>query len=122
MIGGKTTPDDLIELALSGEAGWCEPELLRLKGEKLLDRRDVTGRQSIIDGFELASRQSALTWQLRCANSLAAYAIPQSLDIDRIRIDRTLRMFSGDPPRNDLLKSTRLLDGSGLAQVAEITT
>lgn len=111
MIGGERIVLELLEMALSGEAGWCEPELLRLKGTKLLQRRDGDGRLWLSRGFELASRQSALTWQLRCANSLAGSATTATFDEDRRRVERLLGQFAEAPPI-DLAISERILQGT----------
>ncbi|MGA1830650.1 ATP-binding protein [Rhizobium wenxiniae] len=110
-IGGERIGLDLLEMALSGEAGWCEPELLRLKGIKLLQRGSSEGRRWLTQGFELASRQSARTWQLRCANSLATFATAASFDEDRLRVDRLLGEFT-EVPAIDLAISERILDGA----------
>ncbi len=54
---------------------WCEPELLRIKGElRLLN--DETGaaraaQQLFSEGLDCAHRQGALSWELRCATSLS---------------------------------------------------
>jgi predicted ATPase len=53
---------------------WCEPELLRIKGELLLS--DETGaaraaQQLFSAGLDCAHRQGALCWELRCATSLS---------------------------------------------------
>jgi len=64
-------------LARSGRDSvhWCEPELLRIKGElRLLN--DETGaaraaQQLFSEGLDCAHRQGALSWELRCATSLS---------------------------------------------------
>ncbi|TDK31213.1 adenylate cyclase [Rhizobium deserti] len=117
-IGGERIGLDLLEMALSGEAGWCEPELLRLKGIKLLQRRNGEGRQWLSQGFELASRQSALAWKLRCANSLASFATAATFDEDRRLVERLLRQFAEAPPI-DLVISERILEGAPLVCDAE---
>lgn len=110
-IGGERIGLDLLELALSGEAGWCEPELLRLKGIRLLQHKNGEGRQWLSQGFELASRQSARTWQLRCANSLATYATAATFDDDRRRVEQLLGQFR-EAPQFDLAISMRFLEGT----------
>jgi predicted ATPase/DNA-binding winged helix-turn-helix (wHTH) protein len=54
---------------------WCEPELLRIKGElRLLNCESGTTRaaqQLFSAGLECAHRQGALSWELRCATSLS---------------------------------------------------
>jgi hypothetical protein len=56
----------------------------------------------LLDAYEVAEGQSALTWQLKCANSIAKYGNRQSFDTDRKRIERTLGRFPGAPIHADL--------------------
>lgn len=113
-VAGKKAGLDLIELALSGEAGWCRSELLRLKGEILLEMGNAGGRDLLLEGYDIASRQSALTWQLKCANSLAKHATSKTIAGDRDRIDRTLALFPGPLPENGLMDAGRCSSLSGL--------
>ncbi len=108
-VAGKKAGLELIDLALSGEAGWCHAELVRLKGEILLDRGDRSGRELLLEGFHTAERHSALTWQLRCANSLAKHGSRLTLDADRERITKTLGLFPGSPPKGDMLMAEAAL-------------
>lgn len=101
-VAGKPAGLDLLELALSGEAGWCQAELVRLKGEILLDRGDRSGRGLLLDAYRIAEGQSALTWQLKCANSLAKHGSHQTLEADRERVERTLGLFSCSPVKGDM--------------------
>ncbi|TWF48041.1 ATP-binding protein [Neorhizobium alkalisoli] len=101
-VAGKPAGLDLIELALAGEAGWCQAELVRLKGEILLDRGDRSGRGLLLDAYRIAEGQSALTWQLKCANSLAKHGSHQTLEADRERVERTLGLFSCSPVKGDM--------------------
>jgi predicted ATPase/DNA-binding winged helix-turn-helix (wHTH) protein len=102
-VAGKKAGLELIDLALSGEAGWCHAELVRLKGEILLDRGDRNGRDLLLEGFHTAELHSALTWQLRCATSLAKHGSRLTLDADRERLAKTLGLFPGSPPKGDML-------------------
>jgi tetratricopeptide (TPR) repeat protein len=53
-------------------------ELLRIKGEILLRREDVTGAEdSFREAFEVAGQQEALLWELRAALSLARLRVRQ---------------------------------------------
>lgn len=101
-LAGRKVGLELIQLGLSGEAGWCQAELLRLHGEIMLDRGDDSGMKLLLDAYEVAEGQSALTWQLKCANSIAKYGNRQSFDTDRKRIERTLGRFPGAPIHADL--------------------
>ncbi len=112
VAAGQKSGRGLIDLGLSGEAGWCRPELLRLKGEILLDHGEAGGRELLLEGYGIARLQSALTWQLRCATSLAKHAMFGTILADRERIDRTLALFPGPPPTADLDEAEALLTSS----------
>ncbi|MGF9565063.1 winged helix-turn-helix domain-containing protein [Neorhizobium sp. BT27B] len=101
-LAGKKAGPELIDLALSGEAGWCHAELVRLKGEIMLDGGDSGGRGLLLDAYRIAVDQSALTWQLKCASSLARYGSHHTRNADRERVERTLDGFSGPPSKVDV--------------------
>jgi predicted ATPase len=75
----------VIEEALTrgehSEEGWCVAELMRVKGELLLqdsaDRSAVTADQYFGRAIEVARRQGALIWELRSATSLAGLRLRQ---------------------------------------------
>lgn len=109
-IAGKKAGLDLIDLALSGEGVWCQAELVRLKGEILLDRGDRSGRGLLLDAYDISERQSALIWQLKCANSLSNYGSHRTMEADRERVKRTLGLFSGSPPKGDMKNAQAVLE------------
>jgi predicted ATPase len=57
------------------DARWNIPELLRIRGELLLlegaPEASVMAEQHYLQGLDWARRQGALSWELRCATSLA---------------------------------------------------
>ena len=55
----------------SEAGGWCAPELLRLRGENARSAGDPQASRWFRRGMELARCQQALSWELRCATSLA---------------------------------------------------
>jgi predicted ATPase/DNA-binding winged helix-turn-helix (wHTH) protein len=71
---GLATIDEALGLAeRSGEA-WYMPELLRIKGEVLLSRREpnaIDAEDQFLQSLAWARRQGALSWELRSATSLA---------------------------------------------------
>lgn len=111
---GRKAGLEFIQLGLAGEAGWCRAELLRLHGEILLDRNDERGRDMLHEAYLTAEVQSALTWQLKCANSLATHGTFQTFDADRERIERTLRLFPGVPVQGDLEAAEAILSLASL--------
>jgi tetratricopeptide (TPR) repeat protein len=72
---GLVVIDEALERSAINEEAWCAPELLRIKGELV---GSAGGAQAVASaeghlqqGLDLARRQGALSWQLRCATSLA---------------------------------------------------
>lgn len=56
----------------TGAVGWSAPELMRIRGERLLAAGDAAGAKAWFHkGLELARQQGALSWELRCTMSLA---------------------------------------------------
>ncbi|OPA90349.1 transcriptional regulator [Pseudomonas fluorescens] len=101
-----------LERARHGDAGWCAPEVLRLHAEQRLRQDDLSGAQTLLlEAMELAHRQGALAWELRCAESLARLWRTQ----DRVQPARDLlsavhgRYTEGFATR-DLVRVRRLLD------------
>ncbi|HEY4081506.1 MAG TPA: winged helix-turn-helix domain-containing protein [Burkholderiaceae bacterium] len=68
-----------LERAETGLTDWCAPELLRASAEKLMAgglQSDWPAAESLLDRAQkLASRQGALAWELRIANSRARLAL-----------------------------------------------
>jgi predicted ATPase/DNA-binding winged helix-turn-helix (wHTH) protein len=56
---------------------WCEPELLRIKGELRLLHTETGAARAALElfsqGLDYAHRQGALSWELRCATSLSRF-------------------------------------------------
>ncbi|WP_431103726.1 ATP-binding protein [Roseateles noduli] len=67
--------DVVLARARRGESGWCQPELLRLAGERHLEAGDPeAGRDAIRKGIAVSRRQGALSWELRCCMSLVRWS------------------------------------------------
>lgn len=83
---------DAIEEALGrserNEERWCAPELLRIKGELVLKANGpdshATADRLFGESLDGARRQSALSWELRTATSLARLRVAQG-DVDAAR-------------------------------------
>jgi predicted ATPase len=75
-IEGLSAIDEALKRAEQTEESWCLPELWRLRGELLL-QADASGGASAMasecfaQSLNWARRQGALSWELRCATSLA---------------------------------------------------
>ncbi|MDK4716037.1 winged helix-turn-helix domain-containing protein [Rhizobium sp. CNPSo 4039] len=69
MLAGPLASLEILEQALSGEVGWCRPELLRLKGERLLPASPEASWAAFMEGIALARAMGATFWELRCAIS-----------------------------------------------------
>jgi predicted ATPase/DNA-binding winged helix-turn-helix (wHTH) protein len=66
--------EEVLARGEGGRAGWCTPELLRIRGKRLLElgrgNRD-RAEALLLRSIEAARRQGALSWELRTAISLA---------------------------------------------------
>jgi hypothetical protein len=72
---GLAIIDDTLERATRNEERWCISELMRIKGELLLrgnaSNAGPLAEELFRQGLDCASGQGALSWELRCATSLA---------------------------------------------------
>nr|WP_042674962.1 winged helix-turn-helix domain-containing protein [Methylobacterium sp. B34] len=68
--------DDALAASACGGELWCQPELLRIKGEILLASTGIAGEadaaRHFLQAIDLAGSQGAAMWRLRAATSLAA--------------------------------------------------
>ncbi|GAC1043839.1 winged helix-turn-helix domain-containing protein [Rhizobium sp. No.120] len=109
IVGGHLADRVTIDRALSKNAGWCRPELYRLKGLQLLDEDADAARKLIMEGYLLSSQQGAKFWELRCATSMVRFASEESLGASKSRLDRTLCLFDGELATADLVEARALL-------------
>lgn len=108
VIAGRRAPLEILDLAISGEAGWCRPELFRLKGQ-LLCRRGEDGRIWLKRGLDLAVQQEALLWQLRCATSLTEFETGAARTEAIRALEKILAAFPEPPPVLDYNAATEVL-------------
>jgi predicted ATPase len=111
----------IIEQALEScersEERWCQPELLRIKGELLL-LHDVPGAAAAEDHFrqalDWARGQGALSWELRAATSLARLLRDQGRSADAIAcLQPIYDRFTEGFGTADLNTAKQLLDELG---------
>ena len=72
---GLATIDEALALCVQNEDLWCFAELLRLRGDLLLlqggPEAQAMAEDCYVQGLDWAGRQGALSWELRCATSMA---------------------------------------------------
>jgi predicted ATPase len=74
IANGLVAIEDAIDHSERIKENWAIPELLRIKGELLLQSASdasVEAEHFFRQALDLASRQDALSWELRVATSLA---------------------------------------------------
>ena len=101
--------DALFERASSGAAGWCTPEILRVRAEAIPDlrRREAL----LLEALGLAHQQGALAWELRSATALAQLWQGQGrVQAARDLLSSVYTQFSEGFATHDLLRVRRLLD------------
>lgn len=104
--------ESVFVLAEEGSLGWCAPEVIRARGEMLLNREHTAQAEALFkEALELARQQGALSWQLRTATSLARLWIKGGRDNDAlILLDNVYRQFSEGYSTTDLRTAAALLD------------
>lgn len=109
-----TLDEALATCERTGEA-WCLPELLRLRGEVLLDRGlPAEAEQAFARSLDLAEQQGALAWELRTTVSLArAWVASGRGDEARRRLALTLGKFTEGFATADHLAASGLLADLG---------
>jgi len=71
-FNARAVDEALFERARSGAAGWCSPEILRVRAEAMPDIHRAEAL--LLEALGLAHQQGALAWELRCADLGAAVA------------------------------------------------
>ena len=106
--------DETLVRGIDGRAGWATPELLRIGGRRLLQfgyGKQDSAEALFLQSLDSARRQTALSWELRTAISLAELWHEQVRDLQAIDLlvltrDRFTEGFS----TADLVKSAALLE------------
>jgi predicted ATPase len=108
----------LVEAIQQFEAGWLEPELLRVRGELLLLQSATAATEPPEDLFRQAidgaRQQGALSWELRAATSLARLRRDQGLPAEaKTLLQPVYECFTEGFDTADLAAAKRLLDELG---------
>jgi predicted ATPase/DNA-binding winged helix-turn-helix (wHTH) protein len=97
----------------NGEAGWCEPEIHRARGEWLLSHGAPGAADSAEAQFrralDVARRQEALAWELRAAISLARLWQGRSPQQAASVLSAVVQRFTEGHTTADLIAATNLL-------------
>lgn len=116
--------DFVLARARRGESGWCNPELLRLAGERHLQAGSAqAGIDAIRKGIDLARKQGALSWELRGCMSLVRWegslgGAAGRQDELRSELSTVLARFREGFSTRDLLQAAQLLERSEAAPSA----
>jgi predicted ATPase len=101
--------------AMDGSINWCTAEILRAKGEALLDAGSADARAEaeklFLRSIDISRRQRALSWELRSATSLARlwHLIGQTTQARAFLTEVYGRFTEGFTTR-DLVEAKTLLD------------
>lgn len=69
VLAGERASLPSLDRALAGEGGWCRPELLRLKAERLVNSDPQSAAALSAEALELSQKLGARFWELRCAET-----------------------------------------------------
>ncbi|MBB3979712.1 putative ATPase/DNA-binding winged helix-turn-helix (wHTH) protein [Rhizobium azooxidifex] len=108
LAGCRASPAAL-DRALAGDAGWCRPELLRLKAVSLIKRDGAQARSMLIEAIDLARSIGAVMWELRCAICLVRLAEPGKAASVMGELASVLKRVDSNRPIPDLEIARALL-------------
>ncbi|WP_455884617.1 ATP-binding protein [Pseudomonas spelaei] len=104
-----TVDDAAFERAMNGGAGWCTPEILRVRADAMGDSH--AAETLLLEALGHARQQGALAWELRCALSLAQRWRQQGrVDAARDLLSSIHGRFTEGFATRDLLRVRSLLD------------
>ncbi len=98
VIGGRLASAELLE-RIAPEGTWCGAEVLRLRGELAMSISSTNGRTLLQKAHEIAGRQVAGTFALRCAVSLYRHSTPGQRGASRSAL---LKALDGVEYREDV--------------------
>lgn len=100
--------------ARRGESGWCNPELLRLAGERQLAAGNAAAGLAVIrKAIGLARRQGALSWELRgCMSLLRWSGSPEEAARHRGELRAVFGKFREGFGSRDLRLAAQWLEGA----------
>jgi hypothetical protein len=112
---GLASMNELLARCSRNEEQWCISELLRIKGALVLDEGAPTAAATAEDHFlqalDVARQQGALSWELRCATSLASVWHEQGRNKEaRALLSPVYHRFTEGFQTADLRSARRLLD------------
>ena len=111
-LGVAAVDETEVERARSGAAGWCAPELLRVRAHALLHRDEPHAAEALLlQALGLAQQQGALAWEMRSAESLARLWQNQGRrQAARELLGAVYAQFNEGFATQDLIRARSLLD------------
>jgi hypothetical protein len=108
---GLTIVDGALDRAERKDEHWCTPELLRVKASLLAARGNDDAGSVLLAAIDLARRQEALAWELRCATQLAVASHAEGRGAEARDLLVGVRgRFRGGLETADLVRADRLLE------------
>ena len=109
VLAGCRASQAAVDRALFGDAGWCRPELLRLKAVSLIKRDRAQALTLLAEAIGLARSVGAVIWELRCAICLVHLASPAEASSAKHDLTSALEKSEGIPPIPDIEVARALL-------------
>ncbi len=109
ILAGSRAPLEAVEKALSGDAGWCRPELLRLKSVATVREDRKQAMKLLTEGLGLGRSIGAALWELRCAICILRLAPASGRSAARDDVGLALSKFESSRPIADIAMARTLL-------------
>ncbi len=108
VIGGRLASAELLERIVP-EGTWCGAEVLRMRGELAMPTSPTDGRALLQRAHDLAVRQAAGTFALRCATSLYRHSSPDRRSASRSALLKALDAVEYRQDITDVAEAASLL-------------
>jgi len=109
VLAGCRVSSSTLQRALSSGAGWCRPELLRLRSVTLMKSDRQAAVSLLNQAHELSERMGAALWELRSALCLFRIANANEKELSRYRLVTALNKFDCNHSLADIKMATSLL-------------
>ncbi len=109
VIAGALAGKTHVERALEGDAGWCRPELLRLRAIAQFPTDPELARQTVSDAVTISRDMGALFWELRCLMTTHEFSSLSDRPSVVDEIERAIGRFEPGSETLDLAAARKLV-------------
>jgi predicted ATPase len=94
-----------------GDSGWCQAELLRVRGERARQHGGKAAESLFLQSIERARRDGAMSWELRASTSLGRLWLEQGREVEALELlQSVLDQVTEGHAASDVMEAVALRD------------